>query len=224
MALLIRRLWIGLFLAASFCWAQDPPTDVYKIGGDVTAPSVLHKVEPKYSEEGRLAQFEGAVVLFLVVGTDGKPYDLKVIRPLGRGLDENAISAVKQWEFRPGEKGGQPVNVKATIEVNFRLLKPKGSTRLGRVDFHIPPGASKPTIEKGELPVSQESERATLTARLDVDERGNAVSIHIEDASDEVWASEVTAALRQWKFKPGSTNGVPVSIPCTMNFIRGPVF
>ena len=38
------------------------------------------------------------------------------------GLDEKAIEAVEKWKFKPGMKGGKPVNVRATIEVNFRLL------------------------------------------------------------------------------------------------------
>jgi TonB family protein len=94
----------------------------YKIGGGVSAPSVLFKVEPEYSEEARKAKFQGTVVLFIVVDEKGNPRDLKVIRPLGLGLDQKAIEAVEKWKFRPGMKDGHAVPVQATIEVNFRLL------------------------------------------------------------------------------------------------------
>ena len=94
----------------------------YRIGGGVSPPSVILKVEPEYSEEARKAKFQGTVILFVVVDEKGNPRDLKVIRPLGLGLDQKAIEAVEKWKFRPGMKDGKPVAVQATIEVNFRLL------------------------------------------------------------------------------------------------------
>ncbi len=95
---------------------------VYRIGGGVSAPSLLSKVEPEYSEEARKAKFQGTVVLSVVVDANGNPKELKVVRPLGLGLDQKAIEAVEKWHFRPGLKDGKPVAVAATIEVNFRLL------------------------------------------------------------------------------------------------------
>ncbi len=94
----------------------------YKIGGGVSSPIPIYKPEPEYSEEARKAKFQGTVVLFIVVDEKGNPRDLKVIRPLGLGLDQKAIEAVQKWKFRPGMKDGHPVPVQATIEVNFRLL------------------------------------------------------------------------------------------------------
>ncbi len=94
----------------------------YRIGGGVSAPSVIFKVEPEYSEEARKAKFQGTVILFVVVDEKGNPRDLKVIRPLGLGLDQKAIEAVEKWKFSPGKKDGKAVAVQATIEVNFRLL------------------------------------------------------------------------------------------------------
>jgi periplasmic protein TonB len=94
----------------------------YRIGGGVSAPAVIHKVEPEYSEEARKAKWQGTVVLQLVVDEKGRPQDLKVMRALGLGLDQKAIEAVEKWTFKPGMKDGKPVPVIATIEVNFRLL------------------------------------------------------------------------------------------------------
>jgi protein TonB len=94
----------------------------YKIGGGVSAPSIIYKVEPEYSEEARKAKFQGTVLLFVVVDEHGNPRDIKILRPLGLGLDQKAIEAVEKWKFSPGKKDGKPVPVQAQIEVNFRLL------------------------------------------------------------------------------------------------------
>jgi TonB family protein len=69
-----------------------------------------------------MTKFQGTVILFVVVDEKGNPKDLKVIRPLGLGLDQKAIEAVEKWKFSPGKKDGKAVPVQATIEVNFRLL------------------------------------------------------------------------------------------------------
>lgn len=94
----------------------------YRIGGGVSAPSLVYKVEPEYSEEARKAKFQGSVLLQVVVDDKGNPRDIRVVRPLGLGLDEKAIEAVQKWRFKPGFLNGKAVPVQAMIEVNFRLL------------------------------------------------------------------------------------------------------
>lgn len=95
---------------------------VFRVGGGVTAPTLLQKVEPEYSEEARKAKYQGVVILYIEVTPDGRANNIRVQKSLGLGLDEKAIEAVKRWRFRPGMKEGKPVAVAATIEVNFRLL------------------------------------------------------------------------------------------------------
>ncbi len=95
---------------------------VYRVGGEVSAPVLVSKTEPEYSEEARKAKYSGTVLLSLVVDANGLPRDIKVVRPLGLGLDEKAIEAVQKWRFRAGMKGGHAVATAATIEVSFRLL------------------------------------------------------------------------------------------------------
>jgi TonB family protein len=60
--------------------------------------------------------------LWLIVGADGRPRDIKVARAIGMGLDEKAIEAVRAWRFEPARKDGQPVAVQINVEVEFRLF------------------------------------------------------------------------------------------------------
>ena len=95
---------------------------VFRVGGGVSAPQVLFKVDPEYSEQARKAKYQGTVVLNLVVQRDGSVRNVRVVQALGLGLDEKAIEAVQKWRFRPGMKSGEAVDVAAIIEVTFRLL------------------------------------------------------------------------------------------------------
>jgi len=64
------------------------------------------------------------VLISLIVDALGNPQSVIVKRPLGMGLDEKAIEAVKQWKFKPAidQKTGKPVPVQISVEVNFRLF------------------------------------------------------------------------------------------------------
>ncbi len=94
----------------------------YRVGGGVSAPVILHQVDPEYSEEARKAKYSGTVLLRIVVDPTGRVTKAEVVRSLGMGLDEKAIEAVNKWKFKPGTRNGSPVPVLATVEVNFRLL------------------------------------------------------------------------------------------------------
>ncbi len=93
----------------------------FHVGNGVSAPRALETPDPEYSEEARKAKYQGTVVLWLIVGPDGKPRDIRVSRPLGMGLDQKAIEAVNRWRFEPAMKDGRPVAVQINVEVNFRL-------------------------------------------------------------------------------------------------------
>jgi periplasmic protein TonB len=94
---------------------------LYRVGGGVSAPTVLYRIEPNYSEDARRARYQGSVVLSAIVRKDGSIQILKVLRGLGLGLDENAVEALKKWKFRPGTRSGEPVDVALNIEINFAL-------------------------------------------------------------------------------------------------------
>ncbi|MBZ5565657.1 MAG: energy transducer TonB [Acidobacteriia bacterium] len=94
----------------------------FSVGGNVTAPVAIYKPEPAYSEEARKAKYQGTVVLWIVVDAQGNVIDERVVKPLGLGLDEKAIEAVKTWKFKPALRNGTPVPVRVMVEVTFRLF------------------------------------------------------------------------------------------------------
>jgi TonB family protein len=195
----------------------------YRIGGGVSPPSVVSKVAPDYSDEARRARFEGTAILFVVVDENGAPRNLKVLRPLGLGLDEKAIEAVSQWKFRPGMKDGEAVPVQATIEVNFRLLDNNG--RVGwhsnSITFKLPEGATRPRVVSTKFPGHPADAGFSVTVSFEVDERGRPVNLHADKASDPEWEGKVLDAVKEWRFDPGMKDGKPVVVPCTVNVVLG---
>jgi len=89
--------------------------------GGVSVPRVIFDPEPEYTEEARKVKQQGNVLLSCVVGTDGLVHNAHVQRPLGLGLDQKAIEAVRRWKFEPSKLNGKPVAVQILVEVNFHL-------------------------------------------------------------------------------------------------------
>jgi protein TonB len=88
----------------------------------VSAPVPIFTVEPEFSEEARKAKFMGVVTVNLVVGANGLPQNVHVVRGVGMGLDEKAVDAVKLYRFTPAKEAGKPVAVEMNVEVNFQIF------------------------------------------------------------------------------------------------------
>ncbi len=90
-------------------------------GGGVSAPQIIFSVDPEFSDEARRAKYQGICMVSVIVDAQGNPQRVHVVRPLGMGLDEKAVAAVKQYKFKPAYYQGKPVAVEVNIEVNFRI-------------------------------------------------------------------------------------------------------
>ncbi|MFZ0797269.1 MAG: energy transducer TonB [Terriglobales bacterium] len=97
------------------CGSKNPPPCIEK------PPVVTRKVDPEYTAEARNHNLEGIVLLWTIVGTDGRAHDIRVMKVLGCGLDEEAIKALKRWTFKPATSEGKPVPATAKIQMEFRL-------------------------------------------------------------------------------------------------------
>ncbi len=111
---------------------------VYRVGRDVIGPRAIFSPDPEYSEEARRAQLQGTCLLWLVVGSDGNTHDVQIVRPLGLGLDEKSIEAIRTWRFEPATKNGQAVAVQINVETSFRLYSPGVAIALDGEPFQIP--------------------------------------------------------------------------------------
>src|SRR5215831_895734 len=98
---------------------DDIQTDISSPG--ISAPAIIKRVEPRYTDEARQARVVGSVILQAVIQTNGTSDILKVVKPLPFGLTESALEALQQWRFMPAVRNGKEIPVATNIEVAFNL-------------------------------------------------------------------------------------------------------
>jgi periplasmic protein TonB len=96
------------------------PVERLRIGGNVMAANIIHKVDPVYPQIAKTAHISGTVVLHAIIAKDGTIQELQFVSgpPL---LMRAAMDAVKQWRYKPTLLNTQPVQVDTTITVIFNL-------------------------------------------------------------------------------------------------------
>lgn len=99
----------------------QPPAGIPLHPGKVTPPYLAYSPSPKFTAAAKAAHFSGVCVVGLIVDASGAPQDVHIVRPIGMGLDEMAVSNVSQYRFKPAAYEGKPVPVEINIEVNFRI-------------------------------------------------------------------------------------------------------
>jgi TonB family protein len=119
------RFWLLsaiLLCRTGYGFPADDAGDIYRPGPGVSAPKVIHKVDPRYTQQARRALVQGTVVLEVVVDEHGSPARTSIVSPIGFGLDDRAQEAVSQWAFKPGRKDGKAVKTITPVTVDFRLF------------------------------------------------------------------------------------------------------
>lgn len=103
----------------------QPPSDddLPKFGDYVYVeelPEAITKIAPVYPDIAREAGVDGQVMVQALVGKDGKVKDVRVVKSIPM-LDQAAVSAVKQWLFKPALSNNKPVAVWVAVPVKFSL-------------------------------------------------------------------------------------------------------
>jgi len=100
--------------------AAEPEGPIH-VGGDVKAPDKIEAPQPQYTEIARKARVQGVVIVQAIIDKTGNVTNVKVLKGLPMGLEEEAVKAIKRWKFKPATLNGKPVDVYYSLTVNFRL-------------------------------------------------------------------------------------------------------
>jgi TonB family protein len=87
----------------------------------VVPPKLVFSPDPAFPEQARKAKYQGTVTLLITVDETGLVRDIRIVGPLGMGLDQRAADTVSKWRFIPARRDDQPVAVDMAVEVDFHL-------------------------------------------------------------------------------------------------------
>jgi hypothetical protein len=190
------------------------------------------KAVAEYSAEARVAELEGNIGFLASVAADGSVRDLKMIEPLGLGLDEAARTAGEQWRFEPS--GGLVANVLIDFDfvvpgkvsrwhligVTFKPLE--GASRPHFLTTSYPPGAGVSNAGLDEAGFVEYTKRqAVAKVAFEVDALGHPVNFQRPTATYSSWGPEAVSVVRRWRFSPGMKDGVAVTTPCEVTLVWG---
>ena len=97
------------------------PRAPVRVGGQIQAPALAKRVEPVYPDIAVNARIRGVVILEALVDKEGRVVEVKVLRTPNQLLDNAAITAVRQWQYRPLILNGLPEPFVLTVVLTFDL-------------------------------------------------------------------------------------------------------
>ena len=184
----------------------------------ITAPDVVeYTTPPLYSDEARRRRIEGIVTIQARVGVDGHVAAPRVINGLGFGLDQNALVALRQWQFRPGTRDGRPVEM--TAADRYRVQPPqRGAQRTDRQrhgDSYRPgcDGApNHPAESTCRLARDGDGRAGTVVLDVVLLEDGRPKIVRVLQSLTPPLDERAIDAFEQWRFSPALKAGRPVKV------------
>jgi TonB family protein len=186
-------------------------------GSALTPPRIIGViVQPAYTAEAFERFIEGTVRLEGTVDTAGNTTNLHVVKGLGFGLDESALSEVANWKFTPGLRNGAPVQTSLDIDVDFKLAK---------AGIPLAAGIDSPVIvSRIEPGVTEEARtakaRGTVILEVTVRVDGTVDVVRVIQPLGYGLTESAIQALRQWTFEPAKKDGqrLPVRMNISISF------
>lgn len=211
--------------------AQSASAPGLHVSGSVIAGSRITFVEPVYPPDAKAAKLNGTVVLHAIIGKDGTIKELSVLSGPDQ-FRESALTAVKQWVYRPYLLNGNPVEVDTTITINYALSPEPSpdpspspnpsasnsqSSAMPDQVMHIGGNVKPPVVVKQALPeYSQQAKAAKFSGTVQVyvlvDKNGYPTHIRVVKGVGMGLDEKAVEAVSQYRFKPATLAGMPVAV------------
>lgn len=108
--------WLTMLLTG--CGAQAPSRAPAIASTQVAA---VQTPKPAYPLELACAGIGGTVTLGITIGTAGKPTEVRLVQGSGNdALDRLAQQGVREWQFKPATRNGQPVTQAIQVPMSFK--------------------------------------------------------------------------------------------------------
>jgi TonB family protein len=185
-------------------------------GGVTSNPVLTHRVEADYTPEARAAGYQGTVALYLEVTPEGKAVNIQVMQGLGLGLDQKAIEAASQWQFKPGILNGQPAGMAVSADVSFSLA-PAGAWSVRRAVYTVDRDRSKsevlqkPALKQFTSPDagSCSAPGGSVDVNLQISESGAPKNVRVTASPNDGLGKAVLQAIEAWRYNAGTADRRP---------------
>lgn len=210
---LLAMLGVAPLLHAQYVRIGDTRTPP----AGMTAPTVLKSAFALYTEDARIHGIEGTVTIEALIGEDGKIRSTKILKGLGFGLDEVALTSVQEWTLSPATRNDLPVSVGAQLDVAFSLRSANA--------LHMGAGMLPPTVQQKVDPqYTDEARRAglsgTVVLQAVVRSDGTVDVLRVVRGLPLGLTDSAIQAITQWQFRPGQKDGqnADIALNIEVNF------
>lgn len=188
------------------------------IGVDgVLAPHVTKSPAIEYPNQGEMPA-DGNPGLCAFVNERGKVDAVLIAKHGDPGLTQAAVAAVKQWEFDPATKNGQPVPARIDAQVRFSGPEPVASvTDYYYVGCGIAPPHGIRMPDPGYSKAARKAKRqGTVILWLVVNTHGLPEHIKVQRSLGLGLDESAVKAVEHWTFEPAKKDGQPVAVMITV--------
>lgn len=183
-------------------------------GRDVAPTVSEYTTPPLYSDEARRNGIEGVVVAQANIDATGRVSAARLVRGLGFGLDQNALVALRQWQFHAGTRRGMATPMNVELQIAFTLRNEAINAQIANdMVSLVGPGITPPQAVKV-ASLRRFAVGAAGTVILDVVllEDGTPRIVRILRSLGSVADERAVRAFEQWRFSPALKDGRPIKV------------